>query len=302
MSEEQPRPQTRPPWSSFRAALSAAGFHPSRRLGQNFLLDEGMVAAIAREAELEPGQAVLEVGVGCGFLSAHLLSGGADLLGVEIDSRLAEVARGFLEPLAARVGAPFELLECDALAGKHQLQPALVEHLDAGPTRRVVANLPYAAGSPLMVLLSRRPEPPPSITVLVQLEVAERISARPGQSAWGALGARLAAVYRARIARRVPPQLFWPRPKVESALLVLERHERWPSVGELAAMDELVHVLFQARRKTLRRALARRCGGPAPAEVLLLEQGLDPTCRADSLDVKELLQLALALPDETPGP
>ena len=103
---------SRPPWSAFRAALEDAGFRPSKRLGQNFLLDENMCRALVRDSGAGPGDLVLEVGAGCGFLTAHLAESGARVLAVEVDARLFEVARGFLGAQES-----VELLHCDALAG-----------------------------------------------------------------------------------------------------------------------------------------------------------------------------------------
>ncbi|MFT5151880.1 MAG: 16S rRNA (adenine1518-N6/adenine1519-N6)-dimethyltransferase, partial [Planctomycetota bacterium] len=139
----------RPPWSAFKAALADVGFHPSRRLGQNFLLDENVVRAIAHAADLRAGEPVLEVGPGCGFLSVHLAHSGAKLLAVEIDPRLADVARSFLEPYS-----DVTLIECDVLAGKHKLAPEVEAALPADGEWQLVANLPYSISGPLLALMA----------------------------------------------------------------------------------------------------------------------------------------------------
>lgn len=288
-------PARRPPWSAFRAALDRARFRPSRRLGQNFLLDEAMTAAIVRDSGVEPGERVVEIGAGCGFLSAHLLERGVRLLSVEIDERLLAVARGFLEPLAEAGPGSLELLHADALGGKRVLGPELAAALPRGEPWSVVANLPYSAGSPLLALFSRLAHPPRRMTVLVQLEVAERLAADPGTRAWGPLGVRLQCLYRAHLVRRVPAQLFWPNPRVESALCRLDLRPERPDPERVAAFDALVGTLFQQRRRILRKALAPLADAGA-AEDWARRAGLEPTRRVATLDHAELWRLVEALP------
>ncbi len=276
----------RPAWSEFRAALEARGFHPSRRLGQNLLRDGNMARAIARDSGVGPGDFVLEIGPGCGFLTVHLLELGVRILAVEIDSRLAEVARSF-------VGAAdgFELLEADALAGKRRLAPELVARLPSREPWHVVSNLPYSAGTPIVVLLTRLPNPPASMTVLVQREVAERLAATPGTGEWGALSARVQLGYDVELLRSVPAQLFWPRPEVSSRLVRLRLRERLPD--ELwASVDGLLERLFRERRKTLAAILAAPLGGRDRALALLGERGLSPQARPAELAPADFLELA----------
>jgi 16S rRNA (adenine1518-N6/adenine1519-N6)-dimethyltransferase len=269
----------------------ARGFRPSKRLGQNFLCDGNMARAIARDSGVGPGDRVLEVGPGCGFLSLHLLELGARVLAVEIDPRLAAVARGFL---GEREG--FELLEADALAGKHRLNPELVARLPGEGDWHLVSNLPYSAGTPILVLLSRlpvrpgSPGPPATMTVLIQRELAERLSARPGSRAWGALAARVQALYRVEAGRTLGPDLFWPRPRVDSRVVRLVLEPR-VEPDQLPALDALTAALFRERRKTLARILARPAGGREAAVRALAGLGLDPGARPETLDVPELAAL-----------
>ncbi len=281
----------RPPWSLFRAELERVGFRPSKTLGQNFLVDPNAARSIAEDAGLAAGEQVLEIGAGCGFLSVHLAALGCELLAVEIDARLFEVAQRLLAG-----HAHVRWLHADALAGKHALEPRLVAELpDTGPWH-VVSNLPYSISAPLLVLLARLPNPPRSLTVLVQEEVARRVVAQPGEPEWGALTARLALRYRARAGRSVGAQLFWPRPRVGSRVvhLAFEPLAGSAPVGgeDLQAYDALVDGLFQHRRKQLAAALAEPIGGRAQALAMLREAGLDPTARAEVLTPLELLALA----------
>jgi 16S rRNA (adenine1518-N6/adenine1519-N6)-dimethyltransferase len=291
----------RPPWSQFRAALDACGFRPSRRLGQNFLLDENMMRAIVRDARIGVGDFVLEVGAGCGFLSLHLLDAGARLVCVEIDERLLPIA----SRLVSGHGS-VQFLRCDVLAGKHALAPEVEAVLPADGPWHLVSNLPYAITGPLLALLGSHARPPASMTVLVQREVAERIAAEPDTASWGPLSIRLQSRYLPRIIRSVPAELFWPRPRVESAVVRLERRTSAGGSEDLRHLDALAGELFTSRRQSLGRVLARRCKDREAGLSILRAAGLDPRLRAESLDLASLRRLSdlleEALPPKDRGP
>ena len=274
-------------WEDVRARLERVGFHPSRRLGQNFLLDENMVRAIVRDAAIGPGDRVLEIGPGCGFLSLHLAHAGVDLLCVEIDRRLAEVTREVLADYPRT-----EVVRADALAGKHRLAPEVAERLPAAGPWHMLGNLPYAVASPLLAVLARLDNPPRTMTALIQSEVAERLVARPGSSDWGPLGIKLALGYEATRLRTVPAGLFWPRPRVESAVVRLVRRAESPPPAVAERFDALVDGLFQRRRKTLRTALGGLLGDREEADRRLARAGLDPAGRAEDLELEQLLALS----------
>lgn len=278
----------RPPWSAFRAELDAAGFRPSKSLGQNFLVDPNAARSIAADAELAPGAFVLEVGAGCGFLSLHLAELGVELLAVEIDIRLLEVARRLLAG-----HAEVRWWQGDALVGKHALAPGLARELPARGPWHLVSNLPYSISAPLLAVLARLENPPRSMTVLVQDEVARRIAARPGDAEWGALSARLGLVYSASAGRAVGAQLFWPRPRVASRVV---RLVQLPAGGlapaEALAFDALVDALFQHRRKQILATLSERLLDRPTAQALVQSAGLDPRARPEILHPTELLVLS----------
>ena len=314
MSEGLGERSRRPPWEEFRRALEARGYRPSRRLGQNFLLDENQAFAIARDAGFEPGDFVLEVGAGCGFLSVHLVELGARLLAVEIDPRLAEVSGEFLGVKALAGGEPAReegetgegdtglavrperaapvLVLSDILAGKHALAPVVERHLPTSGRWHLVSNLPYSVSAPVLSLCADREPAPESMTVLVQREVAERVAAEPGTRAWGPLSVVLQCGYTASILRRIGPASFWPRPKVDSAVLRLELRPDRPDPANRARLRRLVALLFQRRRQSLGRVLADRAGGRENAQALLGELGWDAGMRAESLPVADLQRLA----------
>jgi 16S rRNA (adenine1518-N6/adenine1519-N6)-dimethyltransferase len=288
--------EQRLPWSQIETRLRASGFAPTKLRGQNFLVDEGDVRAIAAAAAPGLGEPVLEVGVGLGFLTRHLVALGARVIGVEIDPRLACLARELFPELETSV----RFVECDALDGKHALAEALVEALPTNGPWMLCANLPYNIASPLLALLSDLPHPPRAMTVLVQAEVAERLASAPGAEAWGALGARLRASYQARLMRRVPAQHFRPRPRVESAVVRLEAHRQGllPEEGLGPLMGRLLAALFSQRRKTVKHPLAAflvgrsQAGGERDLALeLLAAAGIDAGLRVEVLAVEQLVAL-----------
>jgi 16S rRNA (adenine1518-N6/adenine1519-N6)-dimethyltransferase len=287
-TQAQASSRKRPTWNQLRSKLETVGFKPSKRLGQNFLVDDGLCRVVAVSGGVEPGATVLEVGVGLGFLTAHLLELGAHVIGVEVDQRLLPIARQWLEP------APeLELVQTDVLAGKHQLAPAVVERLPVSEPWSLVSNLPYAVASPVVALLARLANPPQSMTVLVQHEVAERLCASEGGRGWGPLGARLALFYEGRILRSVGADGFRPRPKVDSSICRLERRADGPGLApaELRAYDALATQVFTQRRKRLRSPLSGLCEGLAAADHWIAEAEIDPTLRVEELAPAALLTL-----------
>lgn len=283
------RPAARDSFASLRARLEAVGFHPSSALGQNFLLDPSLHRWIAEAAGIEPADTVVEIGSGLGFLTRELAARAARVLAVEVDARLLAVAR---EDLAAAANVTWVL--ADALGGAGRtLHPDVAAALAAGSAAAgrvlVVANLPYAISGPLLVALAAAACPPSRCVLLVQKEVAQRIAALPGSRDYGGLSAALQALFRVRVLRDVPPEVFRPRPKVRSAILELARRDDGPMAGAPAAARRqflaFVRRLFGQRRKALRTTL------PAAAQAI----GRRPPI----LDAVELGQRAEQVPPDT---
>ncbi|MBK9383523.1 MAG: ribosomal RNA small subunit methyltransferase A [Planctomycetes bacterium] len=272
-----------------RALLAARGFHPSRLRGQNFLLDENILRAIVRDAAVAPGDRVLEVGCGPGTLTQCLLDAGAEVLSVEIEPRLLELARERIDP-----SARWRCIEGDVLASKSRLLPQLEEELDAWGSYDLVANLPYAITTPLLVLLAARARSPRRMTVLVQLEAAERLCAEPGSKIFGAATVRLGARYATRMMREVPRQVFWPRPQVDSAVVRLDQRVGGLDAAEARALEELVTVAFAMRRKRFLRTVEEL----APAafwSALAAERGWPDGVRPEQLALEDWLSAARRL-------
>ena len=246
------------------------------RLGQNFLADRNLLAAIVRDARLRPEDVVLEVGGGEGVLTAALAPLVRRLWVVELDERL----RPQLERVAAEHGS-VRLVWGDALRVE-------LGELDPAPNR-MVSNLPYSVATPVLLRTIAELAGLERWLVMVQLEIAERLRAAPGSKAYGAPSALVQLCCRVELLRTVDPAVFVPRPRVRSALVALERIAPWP--GEWVA--RVVRGAFAHRRKALARSLASAGVVSRERALEALEAlGLDPGVRAEALAPRELAALA----------
>jgi len=250
--------------------LRRHGVNPAKRLGQNFLIDPNIINKIVDLAGVGSDQRVLEVGAGTGTLTRALAATGASVVAYEIDERL--------RPVLAEVLGEVENVEvryadaADAIVG------------DGSWT--VVANLPYYLSTTLLLDWLQAGSQPERFVVMVQREVADRLTAGPGSRVYGipSVIARLYAV--PELAFRVPSTVFYPQPDVESAVVEIVRHEPPPHARTAA---NLASTAFGQRRKMLRRSLAAALPDP---ESTLTAAGIDPRSRPEDLDVSEFLALA----------
>src|SRR4051812_35900469 len=261
---------TEPKQASLRR-MREFGVRPNRELGQNFLIDDNILAVIGRLAELDSGDVVLEVGGGLGVLSEYLAERVAYLHVVEVDRTLAPALEDAL--------APFEDRATLHVADAVKLELAT---LDPAPGK-VVANLPYGVAATVL-LKSVEELPDARLWVgMVQREVAERLAAAPGSKTYGATSAIAQLSCSVRVERRVPRTVFHPVPNVESALVVLHRHSPPPG----ADVVSLVHAAFAHRRKALAGSLALAPGAPDgvrdAARAALEQLGHPPDARAERL-------------------
>jgi 16S rRNA (adenine1518-N6/adenine1519-N6)-dimethyltransferase len=277
--------------AEIRQIAGRLGIRPSKRLGQNFVTDAGTVRRITALAGLDPADVVLEVGPGFGSLTLPLLAAARSVIAVEVDPLLAgELPR----TVAAR--AP-------GLAGRLRVvtdDAARVRDLPGEPATSLVANLPYNVAVPVVLhLLAAVPSLRRGL-VMVQAEVADRMSAPPGSRTYGVPSVKLAWFAQARRAGQVPRSVFWPVPRVDSGLVALTRRDPPPG----AAREEVFAVVdaaFAQRRKTLRAALASWAGSAAAAEQVLRKAGIDPSLRGESLGVAEFASIARAGRHLVPG-
>jgi len=265
-----------------RELLERHELAPSRALGQNFLCDAGMVDKIVRLAEVRPGDHVVEIGAGLGSLTLGLCHAGAEVLALEIDRHLIPP---LTETLAT--GAP------GCRVAVHQADARTfpwAAHL--GPHRwKVVANLPYNIATPLVLDLLVEQPGLGSYLVMVQREVGERLAAGPGTKDYGIPSVLVAYWGRARVVGSVRPELFHPRPRVDSVLVSIERDPQ-PTVDvPYPRLAALVRAGFGQRRKMLRRALTG-----VLSEGQLEAAGVDPQLRAEQLDLAAWASLARVSP------
>ncbi len=266
-----------------RAWLTEYGVRPSKGWGQNFLTDRRVAARVVEAARLEPTDAVLEVGAGLGALTFMLAERARRVIAVEVDARLVAI----LDNLINQQG-----LTNITLIQANVLSLPVPELLRGEETAKVVANIPYAITSPLLEHLLSAKAYLPLLVLTVQKEVAERLVAQPGGSAYGALS--LFAQYHAEVEYlgRVPASAFYPQPEVDSAIVRLTPvPDRLPPV-EQRWFFRLVRAGFGKRRKTLRNALATLFDDADRAAALLRRAGIPVSARAEELRLQDWMRLA----------
>jgi 16S rRNA (adenine1518-N6/adenine1519-N6)-dimethyltransferase len=270
--------------ADIRKIAGRVGVRPSRRLGQNFVTDAGTVRRITALAGVGRDDVVLEVGPGFGSLTLPLLAAAGRVVAVELDPALAAELPRTVAARAPGLAGRLEVVAADA---------ARVADLPGPPPTALVANLPYNVAVPVVLhLLATVPSLRRGL-VMVQAEVADRMSAPPGSRTYGVPSVKLAWFAEARRAGPVSRTVFWPVPRVDSGLVAFTRRE--PPQG--AAREEVFAVVdaaFAQRRKTLRAALASWAGSAAAAEQVLKEAGIDPSLRGEALGVVEFARIAAA--------
>ncbi len=273
--------------ADIRELAGVLGMRPSKRLGQNFVIEHGTVRRIAELAALQPGDVVLEVGPGLGSLTLALLETGVSrVVAVEIDPVLAGELPRTIAARAPHLADRVEVVAADALRVAGPDLPAAPSVL--------VANLPYNVAVPVLLhLLAALPALRRGL-VMGQAEVAERMCAGPGSRVSGAPSVKLAWFAAARPAGPVPRTVFWPVPNVDSRLVAFTRRDPPATAAGREEVFAVVDAAFRQRRKTLRAALAGWAGSAPEAERLLRAAGIDPGARGESLGVAEFARLAAA--------
>jgi 16S rRNA (adenine1518-N6/adenine1519-N6)-dimethyltransferase len=275
-----------------RAALEARGIRPRRRHGQHFLTDPQAVDAIVRDTGVRAADRVVEVGTGPGLLTHALAAVGASVDTFEVDPDLLAVARD-LADWPARVR--FHL--GDVLASKHALDPAFVAALEQAPRltgrRLLVSNLPYGAGTPILLAVLSLARPPDEIVVMLQEEVVDKLLAAAGEPEYGAPSVAVGLKATGEVLRRFGPEPFWPRPRVRSAVVRLRPRAGVGLQGdEHRAFAVFTTGLFGHRRKVLRSALALATGCTVSEAVAALDAaGIPDGARVEEVSPERLLRL-----------
>src|SRR6478752_3459450 len=272
------------------------GIRPATRHGQNFLIDLNLVDLIVSSAEITSDDVVLEVGTGTGSLTSLMAAQAAAVVTVEIDGHLFELASEQLIDLPN-----VTMLKLDALKNKNtiddRVMDAIGKHLAEAPGRRLklVANLPYNIATPLLSNLLFARHVPHSMTVTIQKELAERIIAPPSTKDYSALSVWIQSQCTAEIVRLMPPSVFWPAPKVTSAVLrIVLDPERRGRIANLQFFHQITKALFLHRRKFLRAnvvAAMKNHLNKEEVDAMLNEMAFGPNARTEELDVATLIKL-----------
>lgn len=268
-----------------RALTGRLGIRPTKRLGQNFVADPGTVDRIARAANLAPDDVVVEVGPGLGSLTLALLPRAARVVAVEIDPLLAGALPGIVAERAGTLADRLAVVTADALR---------ITDLPGPPPTALVANLPYNVAVPVILHLLEVLTGLRHGLVMVQAEVADRLTAPPGGRIYGVPSVKAAWYARMRPAGNVSRSVFRPVPGVDSALVAFERVPPPPTTASRERVFTVVDAAFAQRRKTLRAALARWAGSAPRAEAALRRAGVDPAARGETLAIPDYARIAEA--------
>ena len=263
--------------AEIRELAAELDLRPTKKLGQNFVIDPNTIRRIVQAAHLNSDDSVVEIGPGLGSLTLGILEQVDQLTAVEVDPKLASI----LERTIAK-HAPdkkIELVSADALR---------VTQLPKHPTA-LVANLPYNISVPVLLHFIETFPTIQKALVMVQAEVAHRLAAKPGGKEYGAPSAKLAWFGEARLAGNVGRNVFWPAPQVDSALVFFERNQRQ---GDKQEVFRVIDAAFAQRRKTLRQALATWAGGSAASQEILERAGIEPSARGEQLGIDDFEAVA----------
>lgn len=262
--------------------LNRLNIHPSRKLGQNFLIDPNMLSALVQDSRIAPEQRVLEIGPGLGALTQALLDGGCDVTAIELDHRLAQY---LAEQYAGR--EHFRLIQGDAC--KLDFDEVMGEE-----AFRCVANLPYSCSTPFLANITAMKNPPTDLCVLLQREMADRLVARHGTKDYGLPTVKIALRYNVKLLRVVPPKVFFPPPEVSSAFVRLEFTDRCGDEALRKSVENVAAAAFSQRRKKS-RALIEPLYPNVDVEAAFKAAGLDVDYRADAISVSGYIALAREL-------
>lgn len=268
--------------AEIRSLLDAYGLSPKKSLGQNFLIDQNLIRTLVDASGAVAGDLVLEIGPGTGTMTEELLSRDCRVITCELDDGLGELLRArFAEVDSDR----FCLISGDCLASKQRLNPD-IEDAIGRQCFRLVANLPYGAASPLMVMLARD-ERCLGQFVTVQREVAERVRAKPGSRDYSEMSVLIQACAVPKRLATLPPACFWPRPKVTSEMLAIEPLPLDQRIDDplYEALSGVCRRLFTQRRKQIGGVLGKNFELPA---------GVDASSRPEQLSMPQWHSLAEA--------
>jgi 16S rRNA (adenine1518-N6/adenine1519-N6)-dimethyltransferase len=264
---------------------------PTKQWGQNFVVDANTVRKIVRVAGVSSHDVVVEVGPGLGSLTLALLPAVKHVTAVEVDPRLAGALEQTVRSLQPENADKLRLVAADALT---------ITKLPGPDPTALVANLPYNISVPVVLSFLQRFPTIERVLVMVQLEVAERLAAKPGSKIYGVPSLKAAWYADVELAGRVGRNVFWPAPNVDSGLVALRRRKPPKTTASREEVFRCIDAAFLQRRKALRGALASWAGSPDAAERALLAAGVDPRTRGEQLDITTFARIAEARPEARP--
>lgn len=273
--------------NDIRELCAQLNIRPTKTLGQNFVNDPGTVRKIVRNAGVQAGEQVLEIGPGLGSLTLALLEAGAQVSAVEIDPPLAQAL-----PTTAQARFPeakLQVFTADALTITGP------ESIDGATPTRLVANLPYNVAVPIVLTVLEKLPSIQTVLVMVQAEVADRLAATPGNKIYGVPSAKVAWYASARRTLTIGRNVFYPVPNVDSALVKIERRPHPDTAATREQVFAVIDAAFAQRRKTLRQALAGLAGSAGTAQEALERAGVSPTARGETLDIDQFAAVAQQL-------
>ena len=271
--------------------LEKMNITPSKRFGQNFMIDGNLLDFIIRQADISPGELVIEIGPGCGVLSRKILEKGASLTAIEIDKRIAEYLTENI------TDEKFRLYRGDACrVNFNDIFAEGTEDADnySSGNWKCIANLPYSISSPFTAKLINSGNPPAKMLFLLQHETGERFAAQPGTKNYGSLSVMIQIVFDVKYIRTIPPEVFFPPPKIKSALVAFTRKESFPSPSEIDSLSKVTRSAFSQRRKKMIKPLS----GIYDREKIInafSELNIDENTRAEALSPEEFMELTRIL-------
>ena len=263
-----------------RSLASELDLRPTKKLGQNFVIDPNTIRKIVAAAQLSPSDKVVEIGPGLGSLTLGLLEKVDQLIAIEFDQKLATRLASTLKQKAPEKSC--QIVYADAMN---------VTELDFEPDA-LVANLPYNISVPVILHFLECFPSISKVLVLVQAEVAARLVAGPGSKTYGSPSAKLAWYGKATAAGVVSRSIFWPVPNVDSALVYFEKRTTALPTSLRAEVFRVIDGAFAQRRKTLRQALSVWAGSPDQAEQILVKAGVSPQARGEDLSIDDFIEVA----------
>ena len=270
--------------AEIREIAERIGLRPTKKLGQNFVVDANTCRKIVKSADVGPTDIALEIGPGLGSLTLAMLESASEVIAIEIDDRLAAE----LPETAQRHGldaSKLTILNQDAMG---------ITTLPKDPTV-LVANLPYNVSVPVLLRFLELFPTLRSGVVMVQSEVADRLVAKPNSKVYGSPSVKATWWADLSSAGTVSRSIFWPVPNVDSSLVRFVRHQSAGDETLRKATFKIIDAAFAQRRKMMRAALSDLCGGSAAASSIIEASGIDPTIRGESLQLSDFIKIAITL-------